>query len=206
MPKDNIERAIAKAQGGTSGEGRLEEISYEGYGPNNVALIIDCTTDNRNRTVGEVRSVVEKNGGTMAESGAVSWQFSTIGRILLEFETEEEKKERESEKWNKDKSINPSLDKQKTEEFELELYEIDGIKEVEVDEQGIAVYTEPTKLAHISKEIENRGVRITESEFVKISSNEIQLEDQNEIEKIEGFIEKIEELDDVSKVWTNMKY
>lgn len=205
MPKDNIERAITKAQGGSKGEGRLEAISYEGYAPHNVAIIIDCTTDNRNRTVGEVRSVIEKNGGTMAEGGAVSWQFSTIGRVLLEFETDEEKKERQSEKWNKDTATNPKLQKENAEEFELELYDIEGVQEIEVEEYGVAIYTEPTKLASVMKTIEEKGVKVTESEFIKISSNKIELENDDQIERVESFIEKIEELDDVSKVWTNLR-
>jgi transcriptional/translational regulatory protein YebC/TACO1 len=203
MPNDNIDRAIKRGTGEGGTGGRLEEVSYEGYGPNNVALIIDCTTDNRNRTVNDLRSIVEKLGGRFTESGAVSWQFKTVGRILIEFATEEEIKARENIKWNdKDKLELPKLDKRNLEEFELSLYDITGVEDVSSDEHGVAITTEYSALNIVRKAIEEKGILISDAELVKVSSSTVELP-ESEIERMEQFLEKIEEYDDVQKVWTN---
>lgn len=205
MPGDNIDRAIKRGTGGLNSGARLEEVSYEGYGPNNIALIIDCTTDNRNRTVSDLRSAVEKHGGRFAESGAVSWQFKTIGRILLEFETEEEKKARESAKWSdKSKMDKMKLSRDKAEEFELELYDLNGVLDVVMDEQGVEIKVEYSELNNIRKFIDQKGIKISDAGLIKESGSPVKLSEEEE-ERVERFIEAIEELDDVQQIWTNVR-
>lgn len=204
MPNDNIERAIKRGTGEGGNAGRLEEVAYEGYGPNNVALIIDCTTDNRNRTVNDLRSLVEKIGGRFAESGSVSWQFKTVGRILVEFASAEELKARENIRWNeKDKLDLPKLDKAKVDDFELSLYDLPGVDNVTTDDHGVEITTEYSALNAVRKAIEEQGIKVSDAELVKVSSSQVELGDA-ELERVEEFIEKIEEYDDVQKVWTNI--
>jgi YebC/PmpR family DNA-binding regulatory protein len=202
MPNDNVDRAIKKGTGEGGSAGQLEEVTYEGYGPSNVALIIDCTTDNRNRTVGDLRSTIEKLGGRFAENGAVSWQFKTIGRILLEFENDEEKKLRENAKWN-DKLDTPKLSGENAEEFELSLYDLPGVLDVKVEPEGMEINTEYSELNNVKKFIDEKGYKIADAEIIKVSANQITLTDEEAI-RVEEFIEKIEDFDDVQKVWSNL--
>jgi len=205
MPNDNIDRAIKRGTGEAGGGGRIEEISYEGYGPYNVAIIIDAVTDNRNRTVSDLRSLVEKQGGRLTESGTVSWQFKTQGQIVLEFENEEEKKLRESAKWSdKGKSDRVKLNRDDVESFELELYDIPGILDVMIDENGVIITSEYAELNNIKKFIEHKNIKITEAELIKVSANTVELND-DEAMRLEKFIEIVEDMDDIQKVWTNTK-
>lgn len=204
MPNDNIDRAIKRGTGEGGSGARLEEVAYEGYGPVNFSMIIDCTTDNRNRTVSDLRSRVEKAGGRWADNGAVSWQFKTVGRILIEYASEEELKARESAKWNQNSTELPRLNKAEIEEFELSLYDIQGVNDVQVDpENGIEITTEYSALNSVRKAIEEKGIRIADAELVKVSANQVELSPE-ELERVEKFIEAVEENDDVQKVWTNI--
>lgn len=204
MPNDNVDRAIKRGTGEGEKSGRLEEVSYEGYGPHGVSLIIDCTTDNRNRTVSELRSLIEKSGGKFAEAGSVSWQFEAIGRILLEFETEAERKAREQVKWNeKDRLSSPKLSQEYADEFELGLYDISGVQEVIQDEEGMEIRTAFTDLNTIKKAIEEKDIFITNAEVVKVSSTPLELSEAEQ-DRVGSFIETIEENDDVQKIWVNL--
>lgn len=203
MPNDNITRAIKKGTGeGTSGA-RMEELSYEAYGPGNVALIIDCATDNKNRTVGDLRSTIEKHGGRFAETGSVSWQFTQIGDILLEFETPAEAAEKSKQKWGAGEELS-KLKKDNADEFQLELFDQPGIKDVIVDDFGMEIKTEYSELNSIRKFIESKGIKISEAELKKESNSPIEV-DEATLEKIDKFIEVIEEYDDVQDVWSNLK-
>ncbi len=203
MPNDNIERAIKRGTGEGNAGARIEEVSYEGYGPNNVAVIIDCTTDNKNRTVSDLRSLVEKAGGRFGESGSVSWQFKTQGRILLEFESPEEKAQREKAKWN-DKATSYKLSADKSEEFQLELLDLNGIEDISADEHGLDIRTVYSELNNVKKFIDERGITISDAGLTKISTSPVELTDA-EYERLESFIESVEDYDDVQKVWTNVK-
>ncbi len=203
MPNDNVERAIKKGTGeGGSASAKLEEITYEGYGPANVAIIIDCTTDNRNRTVGELRSSVEKLGGRLADPGAVSWQFKSFGQILMELQTPEEKAALEKTKWN-DKQDKPKIARESVEDFQLELFDIPGVVDVIVDENGMEIRTEFVELNNVRKFIDSKNLKISEAGLLKESSNPIKLAEEDH-EKVHFFIEKVEEFDDVQNVWTNL--
>jgi YebC/PmpR family DNA-binding regulatory protein len=203
MPNDNVERAIKKGTGEGGNGARIEEISYEGYAPGNVAMIIDCTTDNKNRTVGDVRSTFEKHGGRWAEPGAISWQFTTIGRLLMEYETPEEKKTRENAKWN-DKLDKPKIARENADEFQLELMDLPGILDIVVEAEGIEITCEYAELNNVRKFIDQKGYKIADAGLVKQSNTPIELS-ADDAARIEEFIEKIEDIDDVQQVWTNVK-
>lgn len=203
MPKDNIERAIKKATGTATGDaGKLEEIVYEGYGPENVAVLVDCTTDNRNRTFGEVRSTIEKIGGRIAETGAVSWQFSTYGQILISFETEDERKHKENAKWNEKLEFS-GLPKEQKDEFTLEILDQKGIVDVIEDKNGLEIRTEFAELNNIRKIILSKGIKVLEAGILKASNNPVQISDEQRV-RVDEFVRKIEEMDDVQKVWTSL--
>jgi YebC/PmpR family DNA-binding regulatory protein len=202
MPNDNVERAIKKGIGAATGAVKIEEISYEGYGPANVAIIIDCMTDNRNRTVGELKSKIEKLGGRIAEIGSVAWQFKTIGRILLEIETPEEKNIRDNAKWNSKVEAH-KIPKDAVEEFQLELMDLPGILDIAVADEGVEIETEYAELHNVRKFIEQKGFKIADAGLVKVSASTIELTEED-VEKVEKFIEQVEEIDDVQQVWTNV--
>lgn len=201
MPNDNIDRAIKRGTGeGSDKAVKIEEVSYEAYGPGNVALIIDCTTDNRNRTVNDLRSLIEKHGGRMVDSGALSWQFKTEGNILIEF-NDGSSGVKQSQSWKSDPNQKQKLEKSKAEEFELELYDLEGVTEVISDENGLEILTDPAKLNDVRIQIETKGILISEAELIKTPTNPVNL-NENHSEKLESFIELIESNDDVQKVWS----
>lgn len=203
MPKDNIQRAINRGLGNISGGTKIEEVTYEAYGPHNVAILIDCITDNKNRTLGEIRHAVEKHGGRFTESGAVSWQFRTIGNILMRFETPEQAQNQNKQTWKDQDSNNKiQLKRENAEEFILQLLDHEGIIDVITDEIGLQIKTEYTQLHNIKKLIESLGYAIDEAGLIKESTTPIKLDPQN-YDDVENFIEMIEELDEVQNIWTN---
>ncbi|BDQ05005.1 MAG: putative transcriptional regulatory protein [Candidatus Dojkabacteria bacterium] len=203
MPNDNIQRAINRGLGNTSGGTKIEEVTYEAYGPHNVAILIDCITDNKNRTLSEVRHAVEKHGGRFTESGAVSWQFRTIGNILIRFEASTQDQNEDKQTW-KDRNTNNKirLKRENAEEFILNLLDHEGLIDVIADEIGLQIKTEYPKLHNIKKLIESLGYEIYEAGLIKESTTPITIDPQhyNDVEK---FIETIEELDEVQNIWTN---
>lgn len=177
MPKDNIERAIKRGTGELEG-GALEEVTYEGYAPHGVAILIQCLTDNRNRTLSEVRRVFNKYGGNLAEAGAVSWMFDAKGYITL-----------------------PSGQMDAEEVF---LIAADaGADDVEIGEEVIEVYTPPAELHTVVQALETAGLKIEEAELSQVAKNEIAL-DPKETVAVMNIIELLEELDDVDKVYSNL--
>ena len=144
VPQDNIDRAIERALG-NSEDGQMEEALYEGYGPAGVALMIEALTDNRNRTIAEVRHVFSKHGGNM--SGGTAWQFETKGIIVLADTSEQ------------------------TQELAIEL----GAEDFEVDDDAITVYTDPTQLYEVVDGFEAAGLTAEVSQLTKIPQNETDL-------------------------------
>lgn len=203
MPNDNVDRAIKKGTGEGGNAAKIEEISYEGYGPANVAMIIDTATDNKNRTGGELRSTFEKLGGRWGDPGSIAWQFKTMGRVLMEYETPEEKATRENAKWN-DKLDKPKIARENADEFQLELMDLTGIIDIIVETEGIEITCEYNELNNVRTFIDQKGYKIADAGLVKVSSNLIEIS-EDEAKRIEDFIEKIEDLDDVQQVWTNLK-
>ncbi len=178
MPKDSIDRAILRGAGG-SGDSILEEVTYEGFGPGGVALIVEAVTDKKQRTVAEVKNIFEKNGGSMGAQGAVSYQFDRVGEVIA-------------------KSAG------KTPEELLDIALESGAVDVENEADLAYFYTQPTSLMQVKSALEQSGMVVEEAEIIYkpktfISSPENQ-------GRIEGLIEKFEDLDDVQKVYTNFEF
>jgi YebC/PmpR family DNA-binding regulatory protein len=177
MPADNIERAIKRGSGGGEG-GDLDEIQYEGYGPGGGAVIVQVMTDNRNRTAGEVRSVFTKNGGNLGESGSVAWQFADRGVITI--------------------AINGhSAD-------DLELAAIDaGAVDVSLDGDQLEIYTEPSDLESVRQALEAQHAQIVNAERMLVPTTTVAL-DSKQAAQMLRLVDRLEELDDVQKVYSNV--
>lgn len=178
MPKDNIQRAIDRGLGKGSGGGQLETVVYEGYGPGKVAVIVEAVTDNRNRTSSQIKGVVEKNGGTFASQGAVSWMFSEEGLITV----------------NK---AGQSFD----ELFEMAVDA--GAEDVDDGGEFVHVYTKPAELDKVKRELESKGLSVQVAEITKKASTVVEISDADSAKKVLAFMEKLEDVDDVSKVYAN---
>jgi YebC/PmpR family DNA-binding regulatory protein len=178
VPNDNIERTIKKALGST-GE-NYEEVVYEGYGPAGIAVIVEATTDNRNRTAGNVRAAFSKYHGNLGQTGSVSYLFEDKGVIIIS---------------NEDGDI----DEDKLMETALEAGAEDFAAEGEVFE----IYTEPDDLYAVQESLKDAGYEIASAEKDKIASNYVTLENEDDIKFMELLIEKLEEDDDVMNVYHN---
>ena len=178
VPNDNIERTIKKALGST-GE-NYEEVVYEGYGPAGIAVIVEATTDNRNRTAGNVRAAFSKYHGNLGQTGSVSYLFEDKGVIIIS---------------NEDGDI----DEDKLMETALEAGAEDFAAEGEVFE----IYTEPDDLYTVQESLQAAGYEIASAEKDKIASNYVTLENEDDIKFMELLIDKLEEDDDVMNVYHN---
>jgi YebC/PmpR family DNA-binding regulatory protein len=177
MPKDNIERAIKKGAGLLEGE-TYEEVRYEGYGPQGVAVIVDCVTDNRNRTVAEVRHAFSKGGGNLGTEGSVAFQFEHTGQLLFA----------------------PGVDGDALMEVALEA----GAKDMELFDDGSAeVLTEPTDFDSVRQAIEGAGFEIADAELTMRAMTPAEVP-ADERESIERLLERLDDLDDTQKVYSNL--
>ena len=178
MPVDTIERAIKRATGAGS-EGSLEEIVYEGYGPGGAALLIEVLTDNRKRAVAEVRNAFTRAGGSLAEAGAVAWLFQQRGVLTIEV---------------------PNQDPD-----EIGLMAIDaGAEDVRVDDGTVEIYTAPTDLEAVRSSLDEAKVEVASAEVAMIPSTMLALDQQHTISTLR-LMERLEDLDDVQKVYTNIE-
>jgi len=179
MPKDNIDRAIARASGSEGGD-QYDEIFYEGYGPGGTALMISTLTDNRNRTVGEVRALLTRAGGSLAENGAVSWMFDQTGVIALPAG-----------------DIDPD---------EIALVAIDaGATDFVVDGDTVEIYTEPTDLHKVQDQLVSAGFEPESAELIMKPKTSMQPDADAAVKAIR-LLEKLEDLDDVQTVYSNLEF
>lgn len=179
MPADNIQRAIDRGTG-KSNESQLEELYYEGYGPGGIAIIVEAATDNRNRTVSDVRSSFTKLGGNLGEAGSVGWMFEQKGLLTVE------------------------LDGSKLDPDEVMLAAIDaGADDVQVEEDVIEVYTDFTQLASVRQKLLEAKIPVSNAEKVMRPKSLIQADDSDSIKALR-LLERLEELDDVQKVFSNL--
>jgi len=179
MPADNIDRAIKRATGGTEGA-EIAEITYEGYGPAGTAVLVEVATDNRNRTVAEVRNVFTRAGGSLGESGSVAWNFDSRGLISVVANGQD-----------------PD---------DVALYAIDaGADDVQVGEGTIEVYTSPADLEKVKKALEEHKLTVESAESARVPKTTIQLDEKNAIQMLR-LVEKLEALDDVQKVYFNAEF
>ncbi len=173
MPKANIERAISKGSGGEA----LEEVTYEGFGPEGIAVIVETATDNRNRIGQEIKGLFERGGGGLAGPGAVSFNFTPRGFLVI--------------KKNKN-----------TEEQMLKLIDL-GVEDIEETEDGIEVYVEVGKLSATRDKLEKEGFDISSAELVQKPNNYQIINDEAKAKRILSFLDKLEDNDDVQKVFAN---
>ncbi len=177
MPNDNINRCIQKAAGDGNGA-NYEEITYEGFGPCGVAVIVEATTDNKNRTAADVRHIFSKSGGSLGVNGSVGYMFEKKGYILVE----------------KDDQID---------EDELMMAVLDaGADDFVPDEEYIEIFTSPDLFSDVLEAVEKAGAKIVESDVRQIANMKKELTEEEE-EKMQNFLDRMDENDDVQNVWHN---
>lgn len=177
MPKDNIENAIKRASGKDSAD--ITEINYEGKGPHGLLVFVECATDNTTRTVANVKSYFNKNGGQMVPTGSLEFMFNR--KAVIEFE---------------------KTDSTDIEELELELIDA-GLEEIEEYENMIYVYGDYKDFGTLTKAIEEKGIEIKKANLKRIPTTPIEISEE-QMEEVEKLIDKLEDDDDVQAVYTNL--
>jgi YebC/PmpR family DNA-binding regulatory protein len=178
MPKDNIERAIARGSGTGGDAAAFEHMSYEGYAPGGVAVYVEVLTDNRNRTAGEIRHIFARHDGNLAESGAVAWLFERKGVILVDADS--------------------------VDEDELTLAAADaGAEDVTVEGSSYEVTCAPEELHHVREALEAAGIQVSDAEVTMLPKTTIAIEDEATAKKVLKLIDALEENDDVQDVYAN---
>jgi YebC/PmpR family DNA-binding regulatory protein len=178
MPAENIQRAIARATGGADDQQQLDEVTYEGYGPGGVAIYVETLTDNRNRTVAEIRNVFTRNGGNLGENGSVAWLFEPRGYISVK------------------------LDGQDADEATLTAIDA-GAVDVMVEDQSLAVYTELQDMERVRSSLESTGLSVETAERAMLPKTSVTLDEQKATQ-VMRLIERLEDLDDVQNVSANL--
>ncbi|MFC1837628.1 YebC/PmpR family DNA-binding transcriptional regulator [Thermodesulfobacteriota bacterium] len=177
MPKDNIERAIKKGTGELEGA-VYEEITYEGYGPGGVAVMVECMTDNKNRTVADIRHYFSKSGGNLGESGCVSWMFNKKGSVLIE---------------------KSAIDEEELLEKSLEA----GAEDVLEEDNEFQVITAPDDFESVRETLEAGGLKFIEATVSLIPQNIVEITDEKTAKQILKLLESLEDHDDVQSVSAN---
>jgi len=179
MPHENIERAIKRGTG-SSDAAALTEVTLEGYGPGGSAILLQALTDNRNRTLAEVRNVFSRNNSSLGESGCVSWIFEPKGVITIEAD--------------------------KVDAEELALFAIDaGADDVKVDEATVEVHTQVHDLEAMRETLEEKGIAISSAELLQVPKTMIRLDEKSALQSLK-LLDRLEELDDVQHVFTNADF
>lgn len=176
MPMTNIQRAIDRGSGKLGGD-QIQEVMYEGYGPAGTAVLVECATDNTNRTYPEVRLAFSKHGGNIAEKGAVAFQFDRKGSIIV---------------------------KGSGEELLLQVLEA-GAEDAEEDDGELQIYTDPKELAKVRDALKEQGLEVLEAELTYVPKNTIEITEADAAGKITRLMDALESLDDVSNTHVNFE-
>jgi YebC/PmpR family DNA-binding regulatory protein len=176
MPKDNIERAIAKGTGADGGADAIESVTYEGYGPGGVAILVEALTDNRNRTGAEIRHAFSSHGGSLGEPGSVSWTFEKKGELVAD-----------ASRYSEDDLL-PAIDA--------------GAEDISLDGDVWEVVTEPSDLARVREALEAAGVELDSADLAMRPTTRAPV-DENQVGTLMRLIEALEEHDDVQAVHAN---
>ena len=177
MPKENIERAIARGSGATADGEAYETVTYEGYGDGGVAVFVEALTDNRNRTAAEIRHIFAKHDGNLGTSGAVAWLFERKGVVIVPGSVDED---------------------------ELTLVAADGgAEDVEADGSGYEVISAPEELATVRAALENAGIAFESAELTMLPKTTVAVEDEATAKKLLRLMDALEENDDVQAVYAN---
>lgn len=177
MPNDNINRCIQKASGDSSSD-NYEEMVYEGFGPCGIAVIVEALTDNKNRTAADLRSIFSKSGGSLGQTGSVGYMFDKKGYILIERTSD--------------------IDE---DSLMLEVLDI-GAEDFTSEEEYIEIITAPEDFSNIREEIEKMNITILEADIRQLANIKKDLSDE-EMEKVQNFLDKLDDNDDVQNVWHN---
>ncbi|MGQ0561781.1 MAG: YebC/PmpR family DNA-binding transcriptional regulator [Gemmatimonadota bacterium] len=177
MPADNIERAIKKGTGELEGVD-YQEITYEGYGPSGVAILIEAVTDNPNRTVAEIRHSLSRNGGSLGTSGSVAWQFDKKGQIFVD-----------AKRYDEDATMLAALEA--------------GAEDLQREGDTYTVTTDPTAFHAVQDELKRQGIQIESAELSMIPKTAVHVEG-DDVAKLLKLLDALEELDDVQKVHSNL--
>ncbi len=177
MPADNIDRAVKKGTGELEGVA-IEEITYEGYGPAGIAVIVETATDNRNRTTAELRHILSRNNGALGENGCVSWNFDRKGVIIMD-----------ADKYEEDDVMMIGL-------------EVDGFSDLEVTGEDMLVFTEPTALYAVREELIKNDLEVKDAKLEYVPQRKVMLTDKLAVQAIR-LVDKLEENDDVQNVYSN---
>ena len=178
MPKDNIDRAIAKGSGADADASAFETVIYEGFGPSGVAVIVEALTDNRNRTASDVRHTFAKNGGNLGGSGAVAWLFERRGLVIVEATG--------------------------VDEDELMLAAAEGgAEDIELDGSTFTVTTDAQFLSAVREAIEGAGFTVDSAELTMIPKTTVEVDDEGDAKKVLRLIDELEDNDDVQDVYSN---
>jgi YebC/PmpR family DNA-binding regulatory protein len=180
MPSDNIDRAIKRGAGGGEGA-NLEELTYEVFGPHGVAMLIELNTDNRNRTAAEIRSILTKNGGSIASAGAVTRLFQKKGQIIL----------------NRDAASEEQL---------MELALDAGAEDFKAEPEGYEILTEPARFEAVHKKLEEKGIKPEAAEVLPLPLVVTPVNEPGNIAAVSKLIEALEEHEDVKQVHTNAEF
>ncbi|MDR0952748.1 MAG: YebC/PmpR family DNA-binding transcriptional regulator [Elusimicrobiota bacterium] len=177
MPADNVKRAIMKGTGQLPGA-IYEEITYEGYGPGSVAVIVECTTDNKNRTFAEIRKKFSDRGGSIGTSGCVSYMFAKKGIILVDKEA-------------------------KSEEEMMDIALEAGAEDIKTQAEGYEIITAMEDLDKVKTALEAKGITPVSAELTMIPANEVEIKDQETAEKILNMVDSLDDHDDTKAVYSN---
>jgi len=183
MPMDNIERTIKRALGGGEGS-NLEEIAYEGYGPGGTAIMVQTLTENRNRTVADVRNAFNKHAGNMGENGCVDWLFENRGVIEVELQGHDS-------------------DELSLEAIDLGAEDVDAVGS---DDEYITIYTDPSELESVRKGLEEKKYKVLKSESTLLAKTRVDITEEKVAHQVLRLIERLEDLDDVQNVYTNADF
>lgn len=179
MPKENIDRAIKRGTGELKDSAEISEILYEGVGPGNVMMLIKTATDNRNRTVSEIKNIFTKNGGKLGEMGSAMWNFKKVGALKID--------------------LTQNVNKDEIEEKAIEA----GADDIDSSEDFLVVYTAPENLKLVQTNLENLDIKITDAAFDFLSSQKMELP-ESDVEAYEKLLETLDAHDDVQEVFDNL--
>lgn len=177
MPADTVDRAIKRGTGQLEDAKQLIDVTFEGYGPGGVAILVDVLADNRNRAVSNLRSAFSRGGGSLGESGCVAWQFESKGLILIEASDSDPE--------------------------EIALMAIDaGAEDVEVEDKRVEVHTAPESLEKVRRALEEMDVPVASAELSMLPKSTISLDEKQAVQVLR-LLDNLEELDDVQRVYSN---
>jgi len=180
MPKENVERAIKRGTGELAGE-RLESFVFEAYGPEGIALIIEGITDNKNRTLGDLKKILTQYNGKLAGEGSVRWMFERKGAIVINFKTQ-----------------SPNV---KKEDLELMVIEA-GAEDIYWHDDFLDIYTKAENLEKVKKNLEKKGIKIESSSLDWVAKEEVEIKNKEFCERL---FEALDENDDIQEIYSNLK-